>query len=89
MVGAAAVVPVGLAVLGAAVLWTGKITFPARFKEPSDVVNQELKLNELSEFDPPVFKLGLVGTTLAGKSDLLDRIGNRPSRNRLMWGKWW
>jgi hypothetical protein len=82
MVGSVAVLPVGIAVLAGVALWAGVKSYPARFKEPSDLLGQELDFSELVEVDPPIFKLGLVGASYVGKSDLLDRIGHRRSRKQ-------
>jgi hypothetical protein len=82
IVGSAAVLPVGLAVLGGATLWAGVKSYPRRFKEPSDLLGKELDVDELAEVDPPVFKLGLVGISYVGKSELLDRIGHQHARKQ-------
>jgi hypothetical protein len=71
--------PWALAAGAGVFLVNGLRAIPARFKDPSELLDARLDLRDLAQIDPPVFKVGLVGISSVGKTNLHDRIGNRSS----------
>lgn len=47
---------------------------PPKFRHPTDLVSQRLTLDKLNTINPPLFKLGVVGPEMVGKTTLVNRI---------------